>query len=90
VIEPQADISRRVDADTDALRADLERLRGMLGETLARQVGPHLVELVEEVRDPAAGVDHPGGGGGRRLDGILGGLDLDITIALVRAFTAYF
>nr|MBA2338431.1 phosphoenolpyruvate carboxylase [Acidimicrobiia bacterium] len=77
------------------LRADIRLLGHMLGETLVRQVGPELLELVERVRaltkrirgsdgeppDPAA----PG-----ELVDLLGSLDLDTTIQLVRAFSSYF
>lgn len=77
------------------LRADIRLLGNMLGETLVRQVGPELLELVERVRaltkrirgsdgeppDPAA----PG-----ELVDLLGSLDLDTTIQLVRAFSSYF
>jgi len=83
--------SEQVEADAAALRADLDYLQQVLGETLVRQVGPHLLALVEEVRELAASFqERPDQATARRLDEVLAGLDLDTTIALVRAFTAYF
>jgi phosphoenolpyruvate carboxylase len=80
-----------------ALRADIRRLGNSLGETLVRQVGPDLLDLVENVRaitkrlrsedsTPSGGTDADSA----ELEAVLGGLDLDTTIHLVRAFSAYF
>ncbi|MFH1330687.1 MAG: phosphoenolpyruvate carboxylase [Actinomycetota bacterium] len=78
-------------ADTAALRADLDLVERLLRETLARQVGSQLPELVDEVRRRAASRgQHAGPSAASPLDTLLSGLDLDTTIALVRAFTAYF
>ena len=70
-------------AGQKALRADIRRLTTLLGETLVRQEGPALLDLVERVRAQA-----------RREDGLsddpLEGLDLDTTARLVRAFSTYF
>jgi phosphoenolpyruvate carboxylase len=80
-----------IEVDTAALRADLDLLQGLLGETLARQVGPRLVELVEEVRGLAASFRaRPDPATARRLDEVLSALDLPSAISLVRALTAYF
>ncbi|NND12661.1 MAG: phosphoenolpyruvate carboxylase [Acidimicrobiia bacterium] len=76
----------------EALRADIRRLGNMLGETLVRQSGAELLELVEEVRGLTK--DSRGGatksGDLRRLDELLNGLDFETATQLVRAFTSYF
>jgi phosphoenolpyruvate carboxylase len=66
-----------------ALRADIRRLGNLLGETLVRQEGHELLDLVEQVRalvrsDGAAVAD------------LLSGVDVPTAIRLVRAFSAYF
>ena len=76
------------DRPTDSsLRADIRLLGGLLGETLVRQVGPDLFELVERVRELSRK--------GRQSDSadlsdLLAGVDLETTIWLARAFSTYF
>ena len=70
-----------------ALRADIRLLGTLLGETLVRQVGTDLLELVERVRELSRK--------GRESDSadladLLAGVDLQTTIWLARAFSAYF
>ena len=65
------------------LRADIRRLGDLLGETLVRQEGPELLELVEKVRRLT------------REDGeaaaeLLRGIELETAAKLVRAFSVYF
>jgi phosphoenolpyruvate carboxylase len=72
-----------------ALRADIRLLGGLLGETLVRQSGPALLSLVERVRARTKAL-RAGQDGSRASDDPLEGLDLDTTIALVRAFSCFF
>ncbi|WP_442814344.1 phosphoenolpyruvate carboxylase [Streptomyces sp. NBC_01808] len=65
------------------LRADIRRLGDLLGETLVRQDGPELLDLVERVRALT------------RTDGdaaaeLLRTVDLETAARLVRAFSTYF
>lgn len=73
-----------------ALRSDIRRLGTSLGETLVRQVGPDLLALVEEVRAITKRLRAEEGTDATELEAALGRLDLDATINLVRAFSAYF
>ena len=66
-----------------ALRADVRRLATLLGETLVRQEGPELLDLVERVRTLSRE-------DGREAARLLDGLDVATATHLVRAFAAYF
>ncbi len=75
----------------EALRSDIRRLGSQLGEALTRQHGQRLLDLVEEVRALTKRIRREDdAAAGRDLDALLGDLDLDETIQLMRAFTAYF
>ena len=85
VVDPQA-------AD-EALRGDIRMLGRLLGETLVRQEGPHLLDLVERVRaltKAARGGSPTEAGAPEELDALLSGLDAGRAGLLVRAFSAYF
>ncbi len=73
----------------ELLRSDIRRLGAQLGETLRRQHGAELLELVEKVR-ALSKATRSGEIGSGDLDRVLSALDLDQTIQLVRAFSAYF
>ncbi|PLW74528.1 phosphoenolpyruvate carboxylase, partial [Streptomyces sp. DJ] len=65
------------------MRADIRRLGDLLGETLVRQEGRELLDLVEKVRALT------------RTDGeaaaeLLSNTDLETAAKLVRAFSTYF
>lgn len=77
------------------LRAEIRLLGNLLGQTLVRQEGPDLLDLVERVRSLVKQVRSPEGDGQSEsaraeLLELLGGLDLTTIISLVRAFTTYF
>lgn len=77
------------------LRADVRLLGTLLGETLVRQHGPELLDLVERVRGLTKLVrESPdaeaASAAAVELEDLLGGEDLDRTIQLVRAFSTYF
>ncbi|MFI7023310.1 phosphoenolpyruvate carboxylase [Micromonospora sp. NPDC049900] len=71
------------DGPDAALRADIRRLGTLLGQTLARQEGRPLLDLVEEIRAQVR-TDAPAAA--RRL----GGLDVTTGTKLARAFSTYF
>ncbi|WP_415952777.1 phosphoenolpyruvate carboxylase [Streptomyces sp. KLOTTS4A1] len=65
------------------LRADIRRLGDLLGETLVRQEGTELLDLVEQVR----ALTRSDGEAAARL---LGETELETAAKLVRAFSTYF
>ena len=75
----------------ERLRADIRRLGTQLGDALTRQHGPELLDLVEQVRALTKAIRTDGDiEAGTRLEMVLGELDLEQAINLVRAFSAYF
>src|ERR1700761_268968 len=85
LLQGAAPVSSADDQTTTSseLRADIRRLGDLLGETLVRQEGPELLDLVEKVRRLT------------REDGdaaaeLLRGIELETAAKLVRAFSTYF
>jgi len=72
----------------DRLRADIRLLGSLLGQTLVRQVGHELLDLVERVRE----LSRQGreSGGADEMAALLGQADPPTTIWLARAFSSYF
>ena len=67
--------------DDQELRSDVRFLGELLGQSLVRQEGAELLELVERVRKAV----REGGG-----EDILAGLSVEDSVQLVRAFSTYF
>ncbi len=76
-LEPDAGTGDR------ALRADIRRVGGALGDSLVRQEGQDLLDLVEQVR--ALSRDDA-----EEVGALLRAVDLPTAVLLVRAFSAYF
>ena len=75
------DSSVDIGNDGAGLRADVRKLGDLLGESLVRQEGQELLELVEAVRKAVK----DGGG-----DDLLSTLSIEQSVQLVRAFSTYF
>ena len=75
------DSTTAVGNDGAGLRADVRKLGDLLGESLVRQEGQELLELVEAVRKAVK----DGGG-----DDLLSTLTIEQSVQLVRAFSTYF
>ncbi len=78
-----------IDQIDAALRNDIRRLGGQLGDALVRQHGPDLLERVEGVRAIARSLRRDSDSSVELAD-FLAGIDLVDAILLVRAFTVYF
>jgi len=85
-----------VSARDAPLRADIRLLGNLLGQTLVRQEGQYLLDLVEQIRTLTKRMR--GTGPAREaepdafaeLNSVLEKLDLPVTISLVRALTIFF
>ncbi|MEX1287447.1 MAG: phosphoenolpyruvate carboxylase [Acidimicrobiia bacterium] len=79
-----------MDVDT-ALRSDVRRLGSQLGETIVREEGQRVLDLVEEVRETAKRLrdDHDPTTADRLVE-LLADQPIETAILLVRAFTTYF
>ena len=75
------DSAASIGNDGAGLRADVRKLGDLLGESLVRQEGQELLELVEAVRKAVK----DGGG-----DELLSTLSIEQSVQLVRAFSTYF
>ena len=78
---PTHDSAAAIGNDGAGLRADVRKLGDLLGESLVRQEGQELLELVEAVRKAVK----DGGG-----DELLSTLSIEQSVQLVRAFSTYF
>ncbi|NND04582.1 MAG: phosphoenolpyruvate carboxylase [Acidimicrobiia bacterium] len=90
-------MSHAYNPEKDApLRADIRLLGNMLGETLVRQEGHHLLDLVEQVRAltkrqrAAEQIGEVDVAAMEELSEIIADLDIATTISLVRSFTVFF
>jgi phosphoenolpyruvate carboxylase len=79
--------THRVDA---ALRADIRWLGVLLGESLVRQEGQGLLDLVEEVRGLTKRARRGSVAAADEVEHLLSGVDLQTATRLVRAFSTYF
>lgn len=77
--------------DDTALRSDIRRLGSQLGETIVREEGQPVLDLVEEVRETAKRLrDDHDPTTADRLVAVLADQPVQTAILLVRAFTTYF
>ncbi len=77
--------------DDSTLRSDIRRLGSQLGETLVREQGQELLDLVEEVRETTKRLrDDADPTTAEEFSAVLSRHDTETAILLVRAFTTYF
>ncbi|MDX1620329.1 MAG: phosphoenolpyruvate carboxylase [Nitriliruptorales bacterium] len=83
-----------MNAETDrdeALRRDIRHLGNLIGESLVRQEGQQLLDLVEAVRERSKQARREGEqAAAEELEQLLADVDLETTTDLVRAFNIYF
>ena len=80
----------RSEEDHAHLRRDIRLLGEILGETIARQEGPEVLALVEEVRAASKRERAAHDDGDHELAGLLAAMAAPTALLLARAFGAYF
>ena len=78
------------ESEHEALRADIRTLSTLLGQTVAHQGGPELLELVEEVRTLSRAALEGDGDAAAEINRVLSSLDAGTAVTLARAFSQYF
>ena len=78
------------DVDRERLSDDIHLLGDLLGATLVEEVGPALLDLVEELRALAKAYRAGDAGSGERLVARVRSLSLSEVRGVVRAFASYF
>lgn len=88
-MDARAEVTELQGAD-EALRGDIRMLGRLLGESLVRQEGRGLLDLVERVRALTKSARGASASAADALHALLSGLDARQASLLVRAFSAYF
>ncbi len=78
------------ESEHEALRADIRTLSTLLGQTVAHQGGPQLLELIEEVRTLSRAALEEDGAATAEINRVLSELDAGTAVVLARAFSQYF
>ena len=75
------------DSPDDALDRDIRLLGRLLGDLIAEQAGQPVFDAVETLRRESVGARREGGPASPRIDPLVTGMDPDVAIYVIRAFS---